>query len=83
MQHTLSNDNVVKRIDYYHDLLAPEVERERDRWGSSYSSWESQVDYLRTFVTDYDNMREIVDRLIRYINLTQEEIDTYFWRWYQ
>ena len=39
------------------------------------------MDKLRNFVTEFDHMGDIVDRLKRYIGLTQEEIDTYFWRW--
>lgn len=81
MENTLSNENVLARIDYYHDLLAPEVPRERDRWGGTYDSWEGQVDKLRNFITERNHLREMIDRLVRYIGLTQEEIDTYFWRW--
>ena len=81
MTNTLSNENVLARIDYYHDLLAPEVPRERSKWGDTYESWEFQVDKLRKFITDSDHLGQMVDRLVRYIGLTQEEIDTYFWRW--
>lgn len=81
MENTLSNENVLARIDYYHDLLAPEVPRERDRWGGNYDAWEWQVDRLRSFITDYDHLGQMVDRLDQYIGLTQTEIDTYFWRW--
>ena len=81
MEHTLSNENVLARINYYHDLLAPEVPRERRLWGGTVETWEWQVDKLRNFITEYDHLGSMVDRLVRYIDLTQEEIDTYFWRW--
>lgn len=81
MQNTLSAENVLARIDYYHDLLAPEVPRERERWGSSYSQWEWDVNYLRGYFTERNHLHDIVGRLVHYIGLTEEEIDTYFWRW--
>lgn len=82
MENTLSNESVLARIDYYHDLLAPEVPRERRLWGGTYETWELDVAYLRDFITKRNHLRDLVIRLIRYIDLTQEEIDTYFWRWY-
>ena len=81
MEHTLSNENVLARIDYYEQLLAPEVPRERARWGGSVSGWEWQVNKLRRFITEWDHMADMVARLQRYIGLTQAEIDQYFWRW--
>lgn len=81
MQNTLAPENVVARINYYHDLLAPEVPRERQRWSGTVAEWEWYMDKLRNFVTEHDHLADIVDHLERYIGLTQEEIDTYFWRW--
>ena len=82
MQNTLSTENVLAKIDYFQELLAPEVPREKARWGGSYSSWANYyVARLRSFITNTDHLADIVNRLDRYIKLTQEEIDTYFWRW--
>ena len=81
MQTTLTNENVLARIEYYYELLAPEVTRERQRWGDTYESWEDDVQILRDYLTERDHLSDIVDRLDRFIDLTQEEIDTYFWRW--
>ena len=81
MENTLSNENVLARIDYYEQLLAPEVARERERWGGWVGGWEWQVQKLRNFITERDHLNDIIWRLVRYIGLTQAEIDTYFWRW--
>ncbi len=81
MEHTLSNENVLATIDYYEQLLAPEVPRERARWGGTYNGWLSYVNSLRRFITNYDHMGDMVRRLQRYIGLTQAEIDLYFRRW--
>ena len=50
MATTLSNENVVARINYYENLLDPEVPRERQRWTSTYKAWKNKVQYLRDFI---------------------------------
>ena len=81
MQNTLRTENVLSRINYYHDLLEPEVPRERQRWGSTVAEWEWYMDKLRNFIAEDDHLGDMVDKLEHYIGLTQDEIDTYFWRW--
>ena len=77
---TLSNENVLARIEYYAQLLEPEVSRERDRWGSSYAAWEGRVQELRDFLAD-GHLKKMITSLDRFIGLTKEEKETYFGRW--
>jgi hypothetical protein len=81
LENTLSTENVLAKIDYYEQLLSPEVARERARWGGTYDGWTSQVNRLRKFITEYDHMGDIVTRLQRYIGLTEAEKEQYFGRW--
>ena len=85
MATTLSDENVIARIDYYEQLLDPEVKRERKRWGGSYAAWKIEVQTLRDFVLDgedgYDTPNLMINKLVEYIELTDEEIDKYFSRW--
>ena len=81
MENTLSTENVLAKIDYYEQLLAPEVPRERARWGGTYDGWLWQVNKMRRFITEWDHMGDMINRLKMYIGLTQAEIDQYFWRW--
>ena len=85
MATTLSNENVIARIDYYEQLLDPEVKRERKRWGGSYAGWKIEVQTLRDFVLDgedgYDTPNLMINKLVEYIGLTDAEIDKYFSRW--
>ena len=85
MATTLSNENVVARIDYYEDLLDPEVPRERQRWKNNYKAWKNKVQYRRDFIVvgenGYDQMDNMINKLVDYIGLTQAEIDKYFSRW--
>lgn len=81
LENTLSTENVLAKIDYYEQLLAPEVPRERDRWGGSYDGWLWQVNKMRRFITEWDHIGDIVNRLKMYIGLTQSEAEQYFGRW--
>jgi hypothetical protein len=81
MQHTLNTENVLSVMDHFQELLSPEVPRDRQKWYSSYDYWVWNIDYMRKFITKTDHLGQMVDNLDKYLDLTQEEIDTYFWRW--
>ncbi|MBR4291901.1 MAG: lamin tail domain-containing protein [Oscillospiraceae bacterium] len=85
MATTLSNENVIARIDYYEELLDPEVPRERARWKNNYQGWKNNVQKLRDFILvgdeGYDQMGVMINKLIDYIGLTDAEIEKYFSRW--
>ena len=80
METTLSDENVLARIDYYAALLEPEVRRERERWSSTYDAWLVRVEELRSFLKD-GHIDKMIANLDRFIDLTQEEKETYFGRW--
>ena len=80
METVLSDEYVLDRIDYYEQLLDPEVTRERERWGSSYEVWKEQVQRLRNFLND-DHQEKMIKNLDRFIKLTRQEKETYFGRW--
>jgi len=81
MENSLSNENVLALIDELAAQLAPEMEREKARWGGSVLNWEMNLNELRSFITESDHHREMVNRLRQYVGLTQEEAETYFARW--
>ena len=85
MATTLSNEYVTARIGYYEELLTPEVTRDRRRWGGSLERWQGKVQYLRDFINigeeAWDQMDNMINKLIDYIGLTDAEIDKYFSRW--
>lgn len=80
METTLSDENVLARIEYYEQLLAPEVPRERERWGGSYEAWEGRVEELREFLEN-GHLKKMINNLDRFIGLTWAEKQTYFGRW--
>lgn len=81
MENVLSNENVLSVIDGYEELLAPEIPRERARWGGSYEAWTRDVQVLRDFFTKRDYLGEIVKVLRQTVGLTEQEEETYFGRW--
>jgi len=81
----LSNEYVTARINYYEDLLTPEVPRDRRKWGGSLERWQGKVQYLEDFINigeeGWDQMDSMINKLIDYIGLTDAEIEKYFSRW--
>ena len=47
-----NEENVNRYVDEFYAKLQPEMQRECDRWGWSYSGWEEEVDWIRTFSRD-------------------------------
>ncbi len=71
---TLSNEHVLETLDRLADTVAPEVPRERERWGLSLDAWYGQLDTLRAFVRDKDWARHNVEQLTWLLQLTPEEL---------
>ena len=46
----MSEESVLALIDEYEAILAPEIPRDRLRWGGSTESWEHMVQELRNYV---------------------------------
>lgn len=78
---TLSEENVLAQIDYYENLLDPEVKRERQRWNGNYSGWKKSVQALRNFIVEGQHMDNVMTRLVKYLGLTKKELANYFPWW--
>ena len=74
---TLSEEHVLATLDSLAAEIDPEVERERERWGSSYLSWQTQLQSVRDFVTN-GWTTQIIDGAAAYCGLTPEERIAYF-----
>ena len=53
-QTVLSNEHVLEKIDAYEQLLLPEAERDRTRWGMKLQSWQEHVQGLRDTIIKYN-----------------------------
>lgn len=74
----LSNENVLARIDHYVQLLSPEIEREKERWGGSYEQWENNVEKMRSYITSRDYWAHLLNHMRRYVGMTNAEYNKYF-----
>ena len=74
---TLRDENMLAIIDQYHDLLEPEVRRDRERWtytnNSDYDMWENSVEFLRDFVRNGNIPEDMIESLDGVMGLTAEQ----------
>ena len=69
----MTNERLLERIDYYTELLKPEVERNQSRWWLDVQRWTNAVEEMRNFVIDNDWERHNVEYLCRALNVGDEE----------
>ncbi len=72
--NTVWNEEVVvERIDYFYELLKPNMEKELKRWGGSMARWESNMENMRNFarkrnsyfIPDVQNFFDLSDQQMR------------------
>ena len=73
LQGTLSDEYVLSVIEDFERLLAPEIQRERQRWGGDAAVWQADVERLKTYLTRYDHTALLLDSLKQHMALTEEE----------
>lgn len=74
----LSNEHILERLDAYEQLLAPDISRDRLRWGGSETVWRMKMDALRDFIRDNDPQRLGVERFCEIWDVSPETRAGYF-----
>ena len=74
----LSNENILAHIDYYEQLLAPEVERDWLHWGYKPKKWGEQLDSIRAMIIDNNWQEKALNAFFTLSNLTPSWKDQYF-----
>lgn len=69
----LSKENVLSLISEFEAILAPEIQRERQRWGGDTATWQADVERLNTYLTRYDHTALLLQSLEQHMALTDEE----------
>lgn len=70
---TLSDENVLSVMEHFENLLAPEIQRERTRWGGDAATWQADVDRLKAYLTRYDHAALLLESLRQHMALTDAE----------
>lgn len=75
--NTWSEKNVLKRIDEVIDeLTVSELKRNFERWGMSYSTWKSSVNYLKSYAKNRN--KYMVSQAKSFLGLSSGEMKKYF-----
>lgn len=78
MDTVLNEEYIIGKIDSVVAQIQPEMQKDRDRWGVSYSTWEKAVEKLRTYVRDGARDKQVLADIQDYFDLTDEEMTAYF-----
>lgn len=70
-----NEETVVARIDYFQNLLQPDMAKECRRWGGSVGSWEKYVENLRVFARKRNNY--FIPDVQSFFGLTDQEMRDY------
>jgi hypothetical protein len=73
MQGVLTDDHVLSVIENFETTLAPEIQRERERWGGDVATWEADVNRLKAYLTRYDHTALLTESLRQCMELTDAE----------
>ena len=77
---TLSNEHVLALMDEYVELLEPEIERDRNRWGLKMYDYRYRVEELRNFVINNNWEQHNVNQLCMFLHVGEMEREQIFGR---
>ena len=77
LKTTLSDENVLSVINDLTQQLAPEIARDRERYGLTTAEWKNEVNRLRGYFKD-GYSQSVISNLCEDLNLSAEEKNQYF-----
>lgn len=78
LDNILTDEKILARIDFYHELLKPEIARECSKWEGTVDSWEAAVQRMREYITSRDLRSEMINSLQKHLSLKADEKAKYF-----
>ena len=78
MGTVLNDEYIIGYLDSLVEMILPEMEKDRQRWGCSFVGWEKSVENIREFVRDGVRTQGILNDLQAYFELTDAEMEHYF-----
>ncbi len=76
LDSALSEQSLNTAIDKLSEMIRPDIEYDRQRWGYSVSSWEKSINSVKTFVSK--RREQMINDAKEVFNLSAAQIQTYF-----
>ena len=76
MNNVWSEENLNNRYNELIKLIEPEMNRNQERWGSSYSKWQEECELLKEFINK--RRQYVLSSIKSYYNLSEEDMRYYF-----
>ena len=81
LSNTLSENNVINHLQYYKQIIEPDIQYEINRWNQlSINSWTKSIDKISEFIDDDITTRteELLEDIQKTLNLTEDQMKVYF-----
>ncbi len=75
MNNIWEEESMIAWIDDFEAMIAKDMEKDCSRWGRNYSSWQRDVEYLRTYAKNRN--RYMLIHIKDYFGLTDEQMREY------
>lgn len=75
MREVWTEENLIPHIDELYELLREDMKKECDRWNTSYTGWEKQVEILREFARERN--KHLLEHVKQRYGLTTEQMIEY------
>lgn len=76
LENTFNPKNAVPYLESICDVIEPEMKRERERWGGSYTGWQREVEIMKTKINNRKDF--MLSELKEWFSLSSAEMDKYF-----
>ena len=78
LETELSNESILAEIDRLSTEIAPEVERDYERYGFTYEKWEWNVQWMKELITRWDWQQHSIDAICELLELSDTQRAHYF-----
>lgn len=81
LRTTFSAKSVLSRLNYFEDLVEPQIKRNCERWNFTVGVYEWYIENLKLFVNDRKQSRVdlLIEEATKLFNLSEEDVQKYFY----
>lgn len=78
MKTVLNERTILNRIDEFVELMQPEIEADRAKYGITMREWEFYVEQLKSYVRDGKRNKTVLKGIKNYFGLSDAQMESYF-----